>query len=230
MNDRHTKSFLGILVVAALLSGCGPAATAAPTGIAPSSEGPGTQALATGNMASGPSATPSEPPFVVELTPEPSETPLPTLALPAPPAFLTDLQFWDGAPTYPAESRADFYFRLRFDPTAWALTTDQFGAPALAWRTSPDCVISPTAGRGLPLNATVDHQVRQLGSVTFQVDTTLVAGMPASVNYTGGDGAILTAFLVSFQSNADSCISAAESILTTLRSVPVLEATPITGP
>jgi hypothetical protein len=46
------------------------------------------------------------------------------------------------------------------------------------------------------------------------------------VTYTGGDGRIITAFQVSFEDQADECLADAQTVLTTLRSVSVSQATP----
>ena len=135
---------------------------------------------------------------------------------------------WDGLPTYPAESQPDFYFRLRYDAAAWARTTDQFGYPALVGRSVPGCLIVPSTGRGLPLSGSVDHDVRQVGDVTYQVSRASLGGVVKFVNYAGGDGRIFTSFEVSFQDQADACVQLAESVLGTLRSVPLDEATPVT--
>jgi hypothetical protein len=175
-------------------------------------------------------ATDSPQPFALDLTPLPTATALPTLELPTQPAFPQGTQVWDGLPTYPSESRPDFYFRLLYDPNAWALTTNQFGYPALASRTLAGCGLAPAVGRGLPLSGSVAHEVRRIGEVTFQVSTASIGGAVRFVNYAGGDGVIYTAFEVSFSDLAEACLAAAEGVLGTLRSVPSLEATPAAGP
>jgi hypothetical protein len=216
----------------AMLAGCGPIGPAS-RGIDATIQAPAkasTLAPAPSFTTAGAPPASSSAPFALNLTPLPSETALPTLVLPTLAAFISDIEFWDSLPTYPAESRPDYDFRLKYDPTAWALTTDQFGNQALARRSSADCIIAPAAGRGLPLSATVDHAVRQIGSINFQIDTAIVGGEPQFVNYTGGDGAIYTAFTVSFTSGADQCLTAAEAVLGTLRSVPASEATPLSTP
>jgi hypothetical protein len=140
------------------------------------------------------------------------------------------LQIWDGLPTYLAESKPGYYFRLHFDPAVWALTTDQFGFPALGHRQVPGCMIAPTSGRGMALNATVDHDVRHIGAISYQVDTAYVNGVRQFVNYSGGEGNIYTAFGVTFQDQADQCLTDAETVLAGLRSVAVSQATPIATP
>ena len=160
----------------------------------------------------------------------PTETALPTLELPTEPVRAPALQAWDGAPTYPSESKPDRYFRVRFDPGAWALTTDAFGAPALVHRAISNCVISPTAGRGLPPNATVEHDKRKLGDINFDISSASVNGIKQFVTYTAGDGRIYTAFQVSLDERPDQCLLEAETVLSTLTSVPISQATPITTP
>jgi hypothetical protein len=106
------------------------------------------------------------------------------------------------------------------------LTTDQFGFPALAHRTIPGCVISVTSGRGLPGNMSVEHDILQAGNITFDVGNVYENGVLKFVTYTGGDGTIITGFQVSFEELVDECLLDAETVLATLRSVPVSQATP----
>jgi hypothetical protein len=155
-----------------------------------------------------------------------TETPLPPLELPteirnAPPRMV-----WDGTPTYLGDSTPGFAFRVTYDPDLWAVTTDQFGFPSLAHRNITGCVISVTSGRGMPLNVSVEHDVLNTGAVTFDVATAFENGVKKFVTYTGGDGTVITAFEVSFQDQADACVADAVTVLSTLRSVPVSQATP----
>ncbi len=181
-------------------------------------------------VTSSPTATFTSQPFALQFTPVPTETPLPTLELPTQSPNQKTLQIWDGVPTYLADSQPGFDFRTRFDPDIWALTTDQFGFPALGHRSIPTCIISPASGKGLPLNVTVDQEVRKVGTVRYQISTAYLNGVKQFVNYTGGDGTILTAFQVSFQDQADQCTSDAETVLATLTSVAVSQATPSATP
>ena len=135
---------------------------------------------------------------------------------------------WDGTPTYPGDSTPGYSFRVTYDPDVWALTTDQFGFPALGHRNIPYCVISVTSGRGLPPTITVEHDILNTGNITFDVGTALENGVRKFVTYTGGDGNIITAFEVSFQDESDACLADAVTVLTTLRSVPNSQATPTT--
>jgi hypothetical protein len=96
----------------------------------------------------------------------------------------------------------------------------------LGHRNIPNCVISVTSGRGMPSNITVEHDVLYTDTVTFDVGVALENGVKKFVTYTGGDGIIITAFEVSFQEQADACIADAVTVLSTLRSVPVSQATP----
>jgi hypothetical protein len=63
-------------------------------------------------------------------------------------------------------------------------------------------------------------------TVTFSVGTAFENGVKKFVTYTGGDGKIITAFQVSFEERADECLTDAQTVLTTLRSVPASQATP----
>jgi hypothetical protein len=137
---------------------------------------------------------------------------------------------WDGAPTYPAESTPGYAFRVTYDPELWALTTDQFGFPALGHRDIPACVISVTSGRGLPLNMTVEHDVLYTGDVTFDVGNVYENGVLKFVTYTGGDGIIITAFQVNFEEQAEECRAQAVTVISTLTSVPASQATPTPTP
>jgi hypothetical protein len=177
-----------------------------------------------------PTLTPTSGPFTIDLTPLPTETALPTLELPTEVKFPPALQAWDGQPTYLADSKPGFYFRLRFDPTIWALTFDQFGFPALGHRQIAGCIIAPASGHGLALNSTVNHEVRKIGTVSYQVSTAYVNGDRQFVNYTGGDANMVTAFAVTFQDQADQCLADAEIVLAELKSVSVSQATPIATP
>jgi hypothetical protein len=155
-----------------------------------------------------------------------TDTPLPTLELPTeivnPPAKLV----WDGVPTYPAESTPGFAFRVTYDPELWALTTDQFGFPALGHRKTPGCVISVASGRGLPGNMTVDHEVLYAGNISFDVGKVSENGVLKFVTYTGGDGTVITGFQVDFQEDVDACLAEAVAVISTLTSIPVSQATP----
>jgi hypothetical protein len=169
-------------------------------------------------------------PFVLDFTPVPTDTPLPTLELPTEAARAPASQAWDGLPTYPAESRPDTYFRVKFDPDAWALTIDAFGSPALVHRAISNCVIAPSAGRGLPANATTEKDMRRLGGISYQISSTFVNGVKQFVTYAAGDGRIYTAFQVSLDERPDQCLLEAETVLSTLTSVSVSDATPIATP
>lgn len=221
-----------------ILAGC----AAAPTSfvVAPASATPESAALSldtptaavteTPTTAPAPSQTFTPEPFAVQFTPVPTETPLPTLELPTEVRFPPEKQIWDGLPTYLAESKPDFYFRLRFDPDVWALTTDNFGFPALAHRAIPNCIITPASGRGSTLNVTVERDTRRIGAVSYDINTVYLNGVKQYVNYAGGDANIYTAFQVSFVDQSDQCTADAETVLAALTSVPVSQATPIPTP
>jgi hypothetical protein len=161
-----------------------------------------------------------------QIVPTLTDTPLPTLELPTEPVNAPARMVWDGTPTYLGESTPGYAFRVTYDPDLWAVTTDQFGFPALAHRKIPACVISVTSGRGLPSNMTVEHDVLYTGHVTFDVGKVYENGVLKFVTYTGGDGTIITGFEVIFDEQADQCLADAVTVLSTLTSVPVSQATP----
>ncbi len=231
------KSLISSLVLAALLAACAPAPTAMP---APPTLRPEQENLLPQSLPS-PTQDPNQPtptvtatetaaPFVLNLTPVPTETPLPTLEVPTEVARPPELQIWDGLPTYLADSQPGYDFRVRFNPTTWALTFDNYGSPALVHRAITNCIVSPSAGRGLPPNATVDQEIRRINGIQYQISTASVGGVKQFVTYSGGDGRIFTGFDVSLQDSPDQCISDAETVLGTLTSVPTSQATPIATP
>lgn len=227
------RRILFLLLIALVLTACGAAAaTEAP---AQATELPVTETPlailepavllpeATATLAPTETALPSP---TLEPSVTPTETPLPPLELPTEIANAPARLVWDGAPTYPGDSTPGYFFRVTYDPDVWAVTADQFGFPALGHRGIEYCVIAVTSGRGLPANVTVEHDVLYTDKVTFDVGTAFENGVKKFVTYTGGDGTIITAFEVSFLEQADLCLADAVTVLSTLRSVPVLQATP----
>lgn len=221
-----------ILILAVVLTSCGaPAATEAP----PEAEEPAAteapiQPLAADTIVlDTPTAQPTQtftpaPTLTPSITP--TETPLPPLELPTEAVNAPASLVWDGAPTYLGDSTPGYSFRVTYNPDLWAQTSDQFGYPAIAHRNIPYCVISITSGRGMPGNITVEHDVLYADTVTFDVGTAFENGVRKFVTYTGGDGTIITAFEVAFQEQSDACLADAVTVLSTLRSVPVSQATP----
>ena len=203
-----------------------PTAMPAPTESPAPTEPPAFQSLEAPTRAALPeqkTATPGP-------TASPTDTPLPTLELPTEPVNAPAKMVWDGTPTYLAESTPGYAFRVTYDPERWALTTDQFGFPALGHRDIPSCVISVTSGRGLPLNMTVEHDILYTGDVTFDVGRVYENGVLKFVTYTGGNGTIITGFEVSFEERADECLADAVKVLSTLTSIPASQATPTLTP
>lgn len=217
-------------IEAAVMTGCSPISL--PVGSETENPGPQTRVAGTAARTNAPPPSPTSTvePFALELTPLPTETALPTLELPVAPQSLSGNQIWDGLPTYPAESRPDYFFRLHFDPSSWGLTSDQFGSPALAQRTIPNCVVSPAQGRGLPLSGSVDHVTRRIGLVSYEIGIASINGVRQFATYTGGDANVYTAFEVAFKDQADLCLGEAEKVLATLDSVPMSFATPVATP
>jgi hypothetical protein len=228
------RRIISILILMLFLTACAgspatvqaPAATEAPEEAATSApeatEAPATEA------ATEPSAV--DPGFLdvpaTSTSAAPIESALPTLDLPTEAVNAPAQMVWDGTPTYLGESLPGYAFRVTYDPDLWALTTDQFGFPALAHRQISACVISVTSGRGLPRSMTVEHEMLTVGELPFDVGRVSENGILKFVTYTGGDGTIITAFEVSFTELADECLLDAETVISTLRSVPVSQATP----
>jgi len=231
-----------VLILALVITACGaaPAATQAPAATeAPATEEPAATEPAATEAPTEPPAfqsleTPTtEPPAGDASTPVPAQviptltdTPLPTLELPTEAVNAPARMVWDGTPTYPGESAPGYSFRVTYDPDLWALTTDQFGFPALGHRDISACVISVTSGRGLPGNMAVEHDVLYAGDITFDVGNVYENGVLKFVTYTGGDGTIITGFGVTVEEEIDECLEDAVTVLSTLTSVPVSQATP----
>ena len=223
------RRVLFILLLSLVISSCG---AAAPAGTEEPSVPTQDVVIEPTSQPILPENTPtSEPTFTLEPTPTrilptPTETPLPPLELPPEIPNAPALLPWDGTPTYLGDSQPGFAFRVLYDPEIWALTQDQFGYPAIGHRAIPYCVISVTSGRGLPANVSVEQDILYTDTVTFSVGTAFENGVKKFVTYTGGDGKIITAFEVSFEEQADECLTDAQTVLTTLRSVPASQATP----
>jgi hypothetical protein len=156
----------------------------------------------------------------------PTETPLPPLLLPTEAVNAPAFMVWDGTPTYLGDSTPGYSFRVTYNPDLWALTTDQFGYPAIGHRNIPSCVISVTSGRGMPGNVTVEHDVLYADNITFDVAIASENGVRKFITYTGGDGTVITGFEVSFLEQSEACVADAVTVLSTLRSVPNTQATP----
>ena len=169
-------------------------------------------------------------PTSAQVIPTRTDTPLPTLELPTdvvnPPAQLA----WDGVPTYLAESTPGYAFRVLYDPELWALTSDQFGFPALGHRSISNCVLSVTSGRGLPLNLTVEHDVLTMERITFDVGNVFENGVLKFVTYTGGNETIITGFQVNLEDSPEECRTDAVRVISTLQSIPASQATPTPTP
>lgn len=165
---------------------------------------------------------------IVSPTPEPTltATPLPPLELPTLMPSPPPLAVWDGLPTYLGDSQPGYYFRVKYNPELWALTTDQFGMPALAHRKIEYCMLTPTAGRGLPPNVRVEHDVVYIDGLTYDVAMAYVNEALAFITYQGSNGTIYTGFQLDFQGLSDECRADALVVLSTLQAVPISQATP----
>jgi hypothetical protein len=219
------------LILMFVATSCGGAAATAPAGVpleteAPATEPPAFQSLSAPTLEATSTKTPAPLPTQTQILPTPTDTPLPTLELPTEIVNAPQRLVWDGLPTYPGDSTPGFVFRVSYDPDLWALTTDQFGFPALAHRNIPGCIISPTSGRGLPATTTVEHDMLHMDKVTFDVSIVSENGVKKFVTYTGGDGTVITGFVVDSVEQLDKCVADAVSVISTLTSVPVSQATP----
>ena len=182
--------------------------------------------VSTQGFSSDPIETASPISLPTEILPTLTETPLPPIEMPALLPNAPSLLAWDGTPTYLGDSLPGYDFRVMYDPNTWALTEDQFGYPAVAHREIEYCTISVTSGRGLPANLSVEQDILYADKVTFYVGTAFENDVKKFVTYTGGDGKIITGFMVSFDDQSDQCLADAVTVITTLRSVPVSLATP----
>lgn len=231
------KLFVLLFALSLFLAACGPSAPAAseaapaslPTATAPAA-GIEPQALsipAETEPLETPTPPASETPAIMPtFGPTPTETLLPALELPSEEAALPSRKVWDGLPTYLGDSQPGFYFRVMYNPRTWAVTQDQYGFPALGHRDIAYCVITPVGGRGMPPGVQVEHDLRRIGDVNYEVNTVLLNGVKQFVTYIGGDGVILTGFQVNFVDQMDACLADAETVLGTLVSVPESQATP----
>lgn len=228
------RRIIVVLILGSIISSCGGAAATAPSGDPIPTEPPATEPAATEPPAvqslEAPTRRPvdtSTPiPLPTQVPPTATETPLPTLELPTEVTNPPPRMVWDGMPTYPGDSTPGFAFRVSYDPEFWAVTTDQFGLPALAHRTIPGCVISSDSGRGLPANTTVEHEMISFGAFAYDVATIYENGVKKFVTYTGGDGTVITGFVVDFTEEPERCLELAVGVLATITSVPVSRATP----
>jgi hypothetical protein len=223
------RRILVILILSFFITSCGGAApepTEATANEIPDATEAPTQSVI-GEISTPTAQNTSTPAPTNTPAPTATDTPLPPLELPTEAVSAPARMVWDGTPTYLGDSTPGYSFRVTYDPEIWALTTDQFGFPALGHRNISYCVISVTSGRGLPANVTVEHDILDMGSVTFDVGTIFENGVKRSVTYTGGDGNIITAFEVSFQDESDACLADAVNVLATLRSVRTSQATPV---
>ena len=226
------RRIITILILAFVITSCAgaaPAPTEAPVETeAPPTEPPAFQSLSAPTQE--PTSTETPAPTQTQILPTLTDTPLPTLELPTEIVNAPQRLVWDGLPTYPGDSTPGFVFRVSYDPDLWALTTDQFGFPALAHRTIAGCVISVAAGRGLPANMSVEHDVLSLGDANFDVGNVFENGVLKFVTYTGGNGTIITGFQVNFEERTEECRAEAVRVISTLTSVPASQATPTSTP
>jgi len=146
-----------ILILTLVLASCGgaaPAPTEAPaiTEVPAVTEAPAEPLVAEISPTLEPTQTfTPEPTYTPSVTP--TETQLPPLELPTEAVNAPARMVWDGAPTYLGDSTPGYAFRVTYDPDLWAVTSDQFGFPALGHRNIEYCVIAVTSGAAcLPMS------------------------------------------------------------------------------
>ena len=207
---------------------CGPAmvATQAPEVVlaTPSPLPSNTPTLAATQTALPPSPTP-----LPTIAIPPTETLLPPLVLPTMLAVEPAFSFWDGLPTYLAESQPGYYFRVKYDPETWGLTRDSYGQPALGHRGIEHCIIAAGEVRGMPPGTQVDHETREIGALSYEINVVLQLGVRQFVVYQAqtADRTIFTSFQVNFVDAIDACLADAEVVFATLTSVMESQATPV---
>jgi hypothetical protein len=218
------------IILITLLTACGapagilvpvPTDTALPSPIAPATETPSPlipQSIPTQTLAQTATAT-----FGSTAT----ETPLPTLELSTLESFEPALDVWDGQPTYLGDSQPGFYFRVKFSPRVWGLMQDAYGQPALVHREIEYCILAPGGVRGMTPGMQVEHDMRQIGTLFFEINTVLLNGQRQFVTYQASDGTIFTSFQVNFTDQIDACLADAEAVFGTLTSIPQSQATPV---
>jgi hypothetical protein len=157
----------------------------------------------------------------------PTETLIPPVEIPTEATNAPARMNWIGEVTYPGDSQPNTMFQLTYDPDVWAQTLDQFNVIVLAHRKIEYCTIAPYAGRGVPMNWSVERETRTIGALEFEVSRISDNGVPQFVTYVGGDKIIYTGFQVTFVDQRETCLGAAEAVLSTLRSI---EATPTPEP
>lgn len=186
---------------------------------------PGTQNLVfQGTPTQSPTPTPhptDTPTPLPSPTVTPTDTPLPPLVPPTLEPFASLQGAWQGEPVYAADSKPGYLFQVEYANLEWGMSIDYSGRPALVHRSLPECYIVAAPPRGLPPGMNVETFQKTLGKITFDVNVARDAqGQIQLVTLTGGDGNILTAFQVNPGPQADACLQAVESILSTLRSIP----------
>ncbi len=173
-----------------------------------------------------PTETPVEIPTDTETPILPTDTPIPPTDTPTqgPPPVL---DAWTGDPTYP-ESIPGYLFLVQYDTALWMRGDEVRGEPSLVSRYGT-CVITQTAGRGLPPGWLVDDDSFQtIGEMRYEVVRVSRAGKLQFINYFGGDGNVFTGFRVEFQYDIENCLLAAENVFATLTSVLAPTPTPTT--
>jgi hypothetical protein len=156
-----------------------------------------------------PSLTPTATIFVPP-TPPPTFTfePLP-IVTPSNPQF----DVWVIPSTY---SVSPPFFKVEFSPEVWKLNTNDQPYPMLQHLLLPECHISPSVGRGLPPDYSVEHTFRKIGDNTYELSIVSKAGQWVFSNYCTGNEDVGICFAIGSDDNQQTCIQDAEVVLSTL--------------
>jgi hypothetical protein len=156
-----------------------------------------------------PSLTPTATIFV-------SPTPPPTFTFePLPVVTSSNSQFdvWVILDTY---SISPPFFKVEFLPEVWELNINDQPYPMLQHLLLPGCHISPSAGRGLPPDYSVEHTFRKIGDNTYELSIVSKAGQWMFSNYCTGNEDAGICLAVGSTDNQQTCIQDAEVVLSTL--------------
>ena len=143
-------------------------------------------------------------------------TPLPTSTFEPLPIFTpSDSRFevWVIPATY---SVSPPFFKVEFLPEVWKLNTDDQPYPMLEHLLLSGCSISPSVGRGLPPDYSVEHTFRKIGGYIYELSMVSKAERLVFLNYCTGNEDVGICFAVILGDNQEACIQDAEAVLATL--------------
>lgn len=146
----------------------------------------------------------------------PTEAPTPTL--PSPPK---DTLWWI-LPSYASSSVSADYGKLwqvEFNPKIWQLITNKFHVVQLIHRSLDNCSMSPTVGRGLPPEYSLEVERKDINSNSFDIRRMSLKGKLESINYCVSIADANSCFGLHTGDKPAICIENAERVLATLTSV-----------